>query len=71
MNYQEGGNYIVIAEMSLLYKVTSNPMFQSKPTRDLKNQLKMVDILIFSPKEPTIILSDIGIKLLTTQFVQN
>jgi hypothetical protein len=71
MNYQEGGNYIVIAEMSLLYKVTSNPMFQSKPTRDLQNQLKMVDILIFSPKEPTIILSDIGIKLLTTQFVQN
>jgi hypothetical protein len=71
MNYQEGGNYIVIAEMSLLYKVTSNPMFQSKPTRDLQNQLKMVDILIFSPKEPTIILSDVGIKLLTTQFVQN
>jgi hypothetical protein len=46
-------------------------MFQSKPTRDLQNQLKMVDILIFSPKEPTIILSDVGIKLLTTQFVQN
>jgi hypothetical protein len=71
MHYQEGENYIVIAEMSLLYEVTSNPMFQSKPTRDLKNQLKMVDILIFSPKEPTIILSDKGIKLLTTQFVQN